>query len=327
MYALPLDVFEPQLLPGDVERIRALVGDRLGVRIKTQELEKFRATILAQMRRFICPTSADYYQLLATKTTQSPHWQPIIIAVTNTESCFFRDRGQFELLRARILPELIRRRSPQKRLNIWSVGCSTGEEVYSLAILLMELIPDFDQWQITILGIDINLDSLCVAQEGQYHPWSCRLLEPAHLQYFEQLENGNLVVHSSLRQSVNFLRINLLEEPIALHHTPVDLILCRNVCIHLKSQAIAKLLKQFHQALHTDGYLMTGHAELYGQNLGRFQTLIFPSSRIYQPKPQTKVKTPLPLLPNLDGCGDRASTLHLSHPIFITPRCSTLNQP
>jgi chemotaxis protein methyltransferase CheR len=322
MYALPTNVFEPQLSPRDFERIRALVGDRLGIRIETQEFERFGSEIITQMRQFACLTSTDYCQLLTARPTHSPYWQPLIAAITNTESFFFRDQGQFGLLRTHILPELIQRRSPQKQLNIWSVGCSTGEEAYSLAILLTELIPDLEQWEINIWGTDINWDALKIAQQGKYYGWSFRGLDCEYQQqYFDQLETAQFCVKPQLRQLVQFQHVNLLEEGIPTKFAPADLILCRHVCIHLKAQAIAKLLNKFHQTLPPDGYLMTGHAELYGQNLSHFQTLVFPTSRIYQPKQlqleqQHKVKVHLPLLPQLEHQGDRASRLHLSHPIF-----------
>ena len=105
-------------------------------------------------------------------------WEELVLELTNNESYFFRDQGQFKLLEEHILPELIKRKKITKSLRICSAGYSTGPEPYSLAILLKELIPDIQTWNLLILGVDINHEVLEVARKGVYSPWSFRRVAP-----------------------------------------------------------------------------------------------------------------------------------------------------
>lgn len=317
----------------ELELIRDLIRSRLGIGVRLKDLDRLQQQVCGQMQALRIETGSEYYQLLkGANSTHDTSWQSLIREVTNTESYFFRDQGQFELLRSQIVPDLIKRRSPERQLTVWSAGCSTGEEVYSLAILLKELILDADRWRIKVWGTDINPNALQAAQKGHYGDWSFRLVDPQIRQrYFQNLTRTHLI-DPSIQKFTEFRRFNLLEDkPLPELHN-VDLILCRNVFIYFEPQAIAMVLKKFHQVLRPDAYLMTGHAELYGQNLKHFQTQIFAQSLVYKPKviapeplimppPLPHFSQPMPPIdvPKPISFRPTEPKLRLSHPVTPSP--------
>lgn len=284
-----------------------LIGTVTGIKIRSADWDALAQNIIQRSETLSLPSLSAYYQLLLAESQRSEHqqteWKSFLNLITIGESYFFRDPDQLQVLREHILPTLIEQQRltylsgcvPQLSLSLWSAGCSTGEEPYSLAILLKELIPDFPEWQISILATDLNPASLAYARQGIYRDWSFRQTSPLlKSRYFRPVSDG-WQIHESIRQQVTFCSGNLLNDPLpnALLNT-VHLILCRNVFIYFDDDAIATILKKFHSALSPDGYVVTGHAELYNQNLQEFQVLSFPGSMAYQRQPAVSQKWPKP---------------------------------
>ncbi|OKH17446.1 CheR family methyltransferase [[Limnothrix rosea] IAM M-220] len=308
----------PVVTVSDIQSIGILVGDRLGFTIADVEYQRLKQTINLALERLELSCVADYRVLLEKNPIDSAVWQQIIIALANTESYFFREWGQFDLLRSHILPELIQRRSPEKRLALWSAGCATGEEAYSLAILLTELIPDIETWQITIFGTDINTEALAIATQGEYGAWSLRRQSNVVNKYCLMSDTGSQRIKSEVRQLVKFMPLNLLESCLPDFLQNIDVILCRHVFLHFENEAIAKVLAHFRQALKVDGYLLTGHSELYGVPSQDFRADIFAGSMIYRPQREPARKPPVTSLPRLQRRSPQLSQrqLYLSDPMF-----------
>jgi len=263
-----------------------LIARHTGLVIREQDQAALSEKIFLRMKALELDFPETYYQLLDAPTFEShQEWQKLVLHLTNLESYFFRDKGQFILLRNCILPELINRKQDSKILRIYSAGCSTGEEPYSLAILLKELIPDLEQWELLILGTDINQEALEKAQTGIYSPWSFRSVkEDIKQKYFRSIQK-QYQIDPQIRKMVKFQTLNLVKDPfpqLDSDLSELDLIICRNVFIYFEEAAIAKVIDKYYQTLQPLGYLITGHAELYGQNLNQFQTKIFPESLVYQ---------------------------------------------
>lgn len=314
---------ESELSIIDIAQISTLIGDRLGLCLGEKELNRLPQQVTDQMARFDLENYDAYYRaLVEAETIQSPQWQALIVILTNKESRFFRDEGQFKLLRTQILPDLIQRRSPERRLTLWSAGCATGEEAYSLAILLKSLIPNIEQWHIQVWGTDINTEALQVATKGHYGDWSFRSYVPLmHYRYFTPVDH-EYVVKPSVQRLIHFAPLNLLaaDAPLPEGLQGVDLILCRNVFIHFDREAIAKTLELFSQVIRPDGYLLTGHAELHKQNLLHFQPQLCRESRIYRPQiaAQSHDRPAIKPLPSLQPKRATDVKLRLSDPIFST---------
>lgn len=270
-----------------------LIANNIGLHIRPQDRTALSQKIVVRMKNLNLSIPEKYYQLLEADTEQSQkEWRKLIVLLTTTESYFLRDIGQFKLLEKVILPKIIEYKNQLKEvsglnpsLRIWSAGCSTGEEAYSLAILIQKLLPNWDNWNILILGTDINEEALEKAKQGIYSPWSFRLVNPGlQQQYFNQHKN-EWIIEDKLVKNVKFRYGNLVKDDypnISDDINNMDLILCRNVFVYFEAQYIALVLKKFYNTLRAGGYLMTSHAELHGQVLDQFQAIIFPESVIYQ---------------------------------------------
>lgn len=279
-----------------------LIAKHTGLEIRERDKPALSEKIVLRMKELKFNIPETYYQLLNASTPESrQEWERLAILLTNIESYFFRDKDQFALLRDRILPELIQRKQDRKTIRICSAGCSSGEEPYSLAIMIKELLPELEQWNLKILGIDINQEALEKAKKGIYRPWSFRRVDKEIVQRYFQLKNDEYQIESSIKQMVTFKTLNLVNEVFPIRKSELsefDLILCRNVFIYFDSPAIEQVLNKFYNALQPLGYLITGHAELYGQNLSQFQTRVFPESVVYQRLEKSLMKTPVGSLPS-----------------------------
>lgn len=293
----------PQVLSeGLTQAFTRLIAKHTGLEIRERDKAALSEKVNLRLKSLKLNAPEDYYQLLNSSKPESyQEWQNFVVTLTNIESYFFRDQEQFLLLRNYILPELIQRKQNRKTIRICSAGCSSGEEPYSLAILLKELLPDLEQWNVTILGVDINQDVLKKAEKGIYRPWSFRRVDSDIVQRYFQVIDNEYHLNNSIKKMVKFQPVNLAKEVFSNFNSELkdlDLILCRNVFIYFELSAIATVLNKFYNALQPLGYLITGHAELYGQNLSQFQTRVFPESVIYQRTTEGVVDTPMVSLPS-----------------------------
>ncbi|MDZ8053363.1 MAG: CheR family methyltransferase [Aulosira sp. ZfuVER01] len=274
-----------------------LLADTLGIYIPSQHQNGLKKTILERINALGLSSVNDYYQYLVIKKRLLPteaEWQELILRLSVTESYFFRDRGQFGLLKNQIFPELIERKrrlhlaqaanGQKPTLRLWSAGCSTGEEAYSLAIILKELVFDYQAWDIRILGTDINQSAIALAQQGIYSDWSFRTIDPAIKTRYFRSHRKDWEIDPNIRQMVSFQPGNLMQPfPDSLSGIyDLDLIICRNVFIYFDCSAIAQVIQKFYHSLALGGFLLTGHTELYGQKIAPFQVKSYPQSVIYQ---------------------------------------------
>lgn len=263
-----------------------LIAWRTGLQMRQEDMGKWRAIINSRLSSAGLPSLAEYYQLLISDSGKSKsEWRELLAILTTGESYFFRDKGQFSLLKNLILPEIIERRQKDRTLRIWSAGCSTGEEPYSIAILIDELLPQLEGWEILILGTDINEKAIEKAKDGLYSQWSFRTTDPDLRKNYFKKRHEAWAIDEKIRKKVKFQQGNLMEDRFpdsASGIYDIDFILCRNVFIYFNSESVAVVLAKFSEALNDSGWLMTGHGELFGQNLGRLQAKMFPESVAYQ---------------------------------------------
>ena len=186
--------------------------------------------------------------------------QQVVEALLNNETYFFRDRGPFDVLQRHALPELAKRREKSKRLRIWSAGCSTGQEVYSLAMLFAEAPEDWRGWTIDILGTDVSNSCIDRARSGVFTQFEIQrgLGINQMIKWFEEVPDGWRAVES-LRKPVRFQVHNILE-PIP-HPGDFDVVLCRNVLLYLSPEKKALAFERIAGAMAEDGWLMLGAGE------------------------------------------------------------------
>lgn len=250
------------------ERLALLVRQRTGIRILDHQLATLRRTLAEACVRFDYPHCDAYLAALGGLPANSPEHEHLIAGITVGESYFFRDQSQIDLLRGRLLPELIacRRASGDLQLRIWSAGCSEGQELYTLAILLHELLPDIQRWRLHLLGTDINANALSKAIAGRYGEWSFRAMPDSTRQScFQQVGDKRWMLLPELRRGTRFAYLNLREDQfpsILTETTAMDMILCRNVFIYFDPLAVAEVMAKFHASLADDGVLLLGPSDL-----------------------------------------------------------------
>jgi chemotaxis protein methyltransferase CheR len=278
-----------------IQQFIQLIATHMGLQIRPQDRSALSQKLLTRMKAVKIALPEKYYQMLAASSRESQsEWRELALLLTTNESYFMRDKGQFSLLEKVIFPELIAQKRKlhetsgiKPTLRIWSAGCSTGEEPYSLAIILKQLIPDWEKWEILVLGTDINQEVIEKAQRGIYSMWSFRLVDPElQRRYFEK---GKIEwkIDRNLRKLVTFSCVNLVTDNYPNDATDInnmDLIVCRNVFVYFEHQYISQVLKKFAKTLRPGGYLMTGHAEVHNHVMHDFKPKVFPESVVYQAK-------------------------------------------
>jgi chemotaxis protein methyltransferase CheR len=211
-----------------------------------------------------CSSYQDFYQKAkadASKTIE----RRIIDAISTNETLFFRDSGPFQLLQHKIFPELIDARAPKSpmlktNLKIWSAASSTGQELYSVAIVLQELLGDMSKYSIKLLGTDISDAAISQASSGKYNKFEIErgLSRDKLTRYFTSI-GQTWKVSDHLRAMVNFRKFNLMSPFTSLGK--FDVILCRNVAIYFTLEDRKKLFNKIADALEPDGYLIIGSTE------------------------------------------------------------------
>ncbi len=276
--------------PEVLEEIRRLMKVRTGV--SEAHLEEGRVVDrIGKRRKQLGLDEFDYRDLLDRSEVEREELARLFL---NGESFFFRDDFHMQALRHHLLPELIAENETLGMLRLWSAGCSTGEEAYTLAILAHEALrprDDFERWKVMVLGTDLNRASLEKARAGVYPPWSMRGVPPSMLDRYFHRAGADWRVADIFRESVRWSWANLLDDPPWFE---VDLIMCRNVFIYMDPAAIQKSLNHLQGALRPGGSLIIGHAEvgptvpelLEPRRLGRVQVYRRVS---YRPVPVERV--------------------------------------
>lgn len=248
-------------------RFRELVALRLGLAFPEARQTDLERGLRRACRSSQLSTPEPYVAWLATLSDQSPEWKRLASHLTVGETYFLRDHALFEALEKQILPSVIAARRAQGllQLRLWSAGCATGEEPYSLAIILDRLLPDRSRWALTILATDINLEALHVAQLGIYRQWSFRNTpEWVRTRYFHRRDAKSFEVAPGIRQTVVFAPLNLNDgsyPSVVTNTVAMDLIFCRNVLMYFTPQAQRATVERLREALVTGGWLVVSPAE------------------------------------------------------------------
>jgi chemotaxis protein methyltransferase CheR len=205
--------------------------------------------------------------------------------ITIGETYFFRNKAQFDVLMKVVLPEMIQRKadSGDKCIRTWSAGCSRGDEPYSIAIAIMEVLPSYKEWTISIFGTDINRNGLVCAKEAIYGAKDIGHLPKEYLDKYFEIRGSTYLLRSDVRELVQVEYHNLVKDPY-IHEgmQNIDLVFCRNVTIYFDYQTTRRVIDNFYNCLAPEGYLFLGHAETLWQISNKFERIEFPQTFIYK---------------------------------------------
>lgn len=262
----------------EFQAFRELIYSESGISLNSSKRDLVCSRLARRLRHFGFGSFAEYYQYLIEEDTTGVERQVMINCLTTNKTDFFREAHHFDFLRNSVLPGLCSRakNGGKRKIRIWSAGCSTGEEPYTLAITLKEnLDPDFG-WDVRILASDIDTDCLAKAEAGVY-PAERLELVPDHLRkkYFSPSASGGpnqLSASLDLRQLIAFRHVNLIEEPWPMR-AQFDMIFCRNVIIYFDRETQLRLVERFASILNPEGFLFLGHSESLHGLTDRFEPL------------------------------------------------------
>ena len=236
-----------------------LIVRRCGLAFRHIRMPEVIGIVHGQMRARGITHDAEYYALLAGPAANGSEWDSLIERLTNHETSFFRHPPSFDALRLHILPELRATRPPGGRLSLWSAGCSTGQEAYSLA---MCAIADNPNGQFTVWGSDISHHAIKVAREAKFGPRAVATI-PEHFRqrYLVSPANGShdFAINDDLRQRVRFMTTNLVEpDGFRASH---DVVFCHNVLIYFSPAAVTQAVARLAASVGIGGYLLLGPGE------------------------------------------------------------------
>ncbi len=243
--------------------LRGYMESITGMDLAGGRVQRLRDAVIRVLGRGDLPQHME--TLLADPDLRSRFIEGLTAELTVGESFFFRNPHHFDALRTDVLPRILAHNASRREIRVWSAGCAGGEEPYSLAILLDQVVPSAEGWQVSVLGTDLNPNFVERGRQGFYRPWSFRQTQIHNdARYFTAVPGG-YQIREHCRGYVRFAYLNLVRDafPSPLNGTfGLDLILFRNVAIYLQPEVTLALLSRFYQALRPGGWLLLGETEL-----------------------------------------------------------------
>lgn len=292
-----------------LSRLSEHVAEQMGLYFPQDRWRDLESGIEAAARELGLADAVAYGRDLLAAKLSKEQIEVLAGALTIGETYFFRDTRSLDLLADEVFPEMIRaRRAADRRLRIWSAGCCTGEEAYSLAILLDRLLPDLERWQVMLLATDINSRFLRKAAEGIYGEWSFRGAPPwLKERYFRPVAARRFALAPRIKSLVTFAYLNLGEDvyPSLDNNTnAMDLILCRNVLMYFSEERVAQVVHNFHRALVGTGWFLVSAVETSSQFNKYFVPAPFDGATLYRKRIESapvQAPTPAVILPRWDA--------------------------
>lgn len=256
--------------------------------------EEMSGLIGRRLAELGAPNCTDYLSLLADGEAGPSELNAIVSLLTIGETYFFRNDAHFEALRHKVIPDILNRRQTERRLRVWSAGCATGAEAYSVSIVLQrDFGPRIADWDIQILGTDINEDYLAHARQGRFGEWALRAT-PVSIRETCFARDGDFrTIAPEYRRWLSFERHNLIGDrrPPQWDASGFDLILCRNVLIYFNAEVGRRVIARFHESLAPEGWLLLGHAE---GDPEFFDAVPAPGATLYRKRGGAPARPPLP---------------------------------
>ena len=273
------DLSDPALV-----KLRDLIYRMSGIYHAENKFYLLATRARRRMKAINSKTFSDYLEHLTARPNRDAEMRSLLNEITIGETYFFRSQAQIEAVSKIILPKLMALSSKQgfKKLRFWSAGCSTGEEPYTLSILLLEQIAQkFKDWTFEILATDLNDNSITKCREGIYAEYAVRNLSPERRQRFFKQEGNLYKVNDEVRAAVKFDRLNLQDQSKLLFMKGFDLIFCCNVLIYFDGTAKRRTVEHFYNGLIPGGHFFLGECETLFGVYDQFRLVHFPGATGY----------------------------------------------
>jgi chemotaxis protein methyltransferase CheR len=278
---VPLQLGAPE---PDLVRIRDLIYNVAGIFHPDNKLRLLQDRCSRRMKELKVQTLREYFECLTIRPLRQTELNALLNEITIGETCFFRNRPQLEALRRIVIPNILAAKSqlPQRRLRIWSAGCSTGEEPYTLRMMQLEDADrELRKWSVEILATDLNERSLAHAKAALYGERSTRNITFTCREKYFLPSGDKLRVVPTVRANINFSRLNLSDDPRMSLMKNIDVIFCCNVLIYFDLASKQRVIRHFYDNLLPHGYLFLGQTEsLFGVS-DEFRLVHLPGATAY----------------------------------------------
>ncbi len=267
-----------RLTESELDQIRMLIENRSAILFDSSRERFFSAHVRAYLAEKHLSSGNE---LLGLIRASSIEYEALLETLLTQETSFFRYPAVYEALETKILPEVQERKfwENPRTLRIWSAGCSTGEEPYSIAITLCESLKFAEAWEIEILATDISRRALRHAEKGTYSKRSLAEVSFGRLEnYFTATKHG-YQVRPRIRRLISFVQMNLAE---SVYVGKIDVIFCMNVLMYFSDERRLQILRRFYDALEPGGYFLLGHAETLTKAPVKFESVVLGDCRIYR---------------------------------------------
>ncbi len=279
------------MLQPDLTELREYLLNQLGLNFKSHQEKDLYRKLGDASGSFGFDNTDSFTNWVINQHLSSEQTEKLATFLTIGETYFCREKKALDYLEFNYLPDLIsKRKGGDQRLKIWSAGCASGEEPYSVAILLKRVIPDIKNWDIKILATDINAAFLEKARKGIYSKWSFRgIPETFKTSHFRKAEKEKYHIKSSIKKMVTFSYLNLAADPypsLINETNAVDIILCRNVLIYFSADGIKTVTSDFYNSLINGGVLLVSPVETSSLISSKFSTFSYNRITIYNKDPE-----------------------------------------
>jgi chemotaxis protein methyltransferase CheR len=275
---------DAELSEEEFRLLRDFIHEKFGLFFDDGQRGTLRARLAARLSALDLMSFEDYYHYLRFGPQRSEELSRMASHLTNNETYFFREQAQLQVFSEHVLRAIKdkKARAGERTLRLLSAGCSTGEEVHTIAMIVYDSGQFFWNWDVDIVGMDMDEAALDKARKGVYYHNSFRGLSPALKERHFSKEGSGEKVKEPLRRMIRFRNGNLLEAASYEGLGPFDAILCRNVLIYFSDVMIRRVVEHFYRALVPEGYLLLGHAESLSRITDIFTPIRFPGAMIYQ---------------------------------------------
>ncbi len=281
-------------------RLNGFIETRMGLHFPPARLSDLERGIRAAAAEFGFRDVESCIEWLLASAPPPDRIKTLSHYLTVGDTWFFRDKRLFEILETRVLPEIIdSRRGREQNLRIWSAGCATGEEPYSLAIVLARLLPDLRDWKTTILATDINPVSLAKAAAGVYREWSFRDTPRWVKQGYFQRRERNLAIIPAIKRMVTFSCLNLASDPYPAVSAAdaMDIIFCRNLLMYFSRERAQKVIRRLAGCLADGGWLVVSPVDIPGAEFpSHLRAVPFPDVILFRKETDARDAPPPPRL-------------------------------
>ncbi|BAI80670.1 chemotaxis protein methyltransferase CheR [Deferribacter desulfuricans SSM1] len=260
-----------------------LIYKKTGIKFEEKKLYFISKRLEKRMEATGCETVREYIRYLKFRDKSGDEFQELMNLLTINETYFFREFPTLQAFAEHCLPRVIenKKKTGSNKIRIWSAGCSTGEEPYTLAIICKEMIDDFDEWDVNILATDIDRNALAKAKLGRYSDRSVSKVPEEYYEKYFYYDNGSHCVVDEIKKLVTFEHLNLMDSVNLRKKKGFDFIFCRNVLIYFDDISRRQVVNHFYMALNKGGYIFLGHSESVGRITTAFKLKKYGEHLVY----------------------------------------------